>query len=393
MQNRLFRSECNGFGRPRLRSSAPGNRLIWCLVPLFAFALTGCVTMPLIEDPEIDIHFVNGVGEEPLVEPASGWPLTLSLTANRDKLLGIWTSRAGVYPELGHAGALVFDDPDGCPSWVDRSWQENSLAAIQVSKVPIYPACEAPPAVPWPPDETVVPFEPGILPDPQECSAEPYLETFDCDDGSNTTPIGPCVASGAGGYGYGSNPGLPGLVVVADAGLGVVTDKDFNCPSLRARNLAGLFQSVAYELKESRGQTSILAHLNVPPKLLSPVVLVDEVFDPGGWGCDRLVRADCADQEPECPSDRSGQVVTIRAFVVNDRAPDELADLNDDGVVDIADAERAGLQLLSKQVIFRLAKPPDQQFYKDLDGNELAIRDCELPPLPPDPGSIEEPPP
>ncbi len=387
MQNRLFRSECNGFGRPRLRSSAPGNRLIWCLVPWLVFGLTACTAT------EVDIRFVNGGGREPTIQPVSGWPLTLSLTANEGKLLGIWTYRQGIYPELGHAGALVFEDPDGCPSWVSHRWQEKSRADILVSKVPTYPACEAPPDMPWPKDETVLHFKPGMRPDPQECSDEPYLLTFeevDGDVGVNTqrTPIGPCVASGADGYG--PNPRLPGLVVVADAGLGVVTDEEFDPLPRTARNLAGLFQSVAYELKDSRGQVSILAHLNVPEALFSPVVLVDQIV-PGECDDDGWIRVDGG---PDiCPTDRSDQIVTIRAFVVNDRAPDELADLNDDGVVDIVDAIKAGLRPLSRQVIFRLAPPPDQRLYKDLNDDKRAKRRPPVVLPPADPGSIEEPPP
>ncbi len=83
----------------RSLNSGPRSRLLRCLIPLLGFYLAGCCSLqPQSGDHEIDIRFVNGGGQEPLIEPASGWPLTLSLTANEDKLLGIWNHTAEEYP-------------------------------------------------------------------------------------------------------------------------------------------------------------------------------------------------------------------------------------------------------------------------------------------------------
>ncbi len=242
-------------------SLRPRTRLIWCLIPLFALHLAGCRTLGSLpegggsEMPEIDIQFVSGGSTEPLIEPliqpASGWPLTLSLTANEDKLLGIGLCFKKRYPVLDAPAFLAFGD-----------------------------------------GETRVEFSPGL-----------HVEDA----------------------GYGSNPRLPGLVVVADAGT---------------QNLAGFFHSVAYELRDSQGRTSILAHMNVPKNLFSP----------------------------------EGKEVTIRAFVVAGDALEKLEDKNDDGIVDIKDAK--GLKLLSAEATLRvrpLPAPPTDRHV-------------------PDPGTIEVPP-
>jgi hypothetical protein len=48
------------------------------------------------------------------------------------------------------------------------------------------------------------------------------------------------------------------------------------------------------------------------------------------------------------------RVTTLRVFVVSGQAPDTLADMDGNGVVDIRDAEIANLPLLSRETVVRL---------------------------------------
>ena len=279
------------------RSIRSRTRLILCLIPLLALHLAACRTLrPQAGEHEIDIRFLNGGGEEPLIEPARGWPLTLSLTANEDKLVGIGPCYRGQYPGLNSTAYLLFEDLDGCPPW----------------------RCQALP------DKTQVEFTPGL-----HLPSDSGLDLMEEDKA----------------YGYGANPHLPGLMVVAASDRGAAADEAVDQVSpLDAENLAGFFHSVAYELKDAQGRTSILAHMNVVEDLLLPV-------------------------EP-------GQEVTIRAFVVNGRAPDSLTDANGDGIVDIADAKQQSLRLLSNQATLKFTLPEVRPFV----------------PLRVDPGTIEDPP-
>ncbi len=86
---------------------------------------------------------------------------------------------------------------------------------------------------------------------------------------------------------------MPGLVVVADHGPGARTippgENDISPAAdffdklqpAEAWNLAGLFHSSTYSLKGGSKQTSILAHINVPYGLFTPVVLVDKSLTNG----------------------------------------------------------------------------------------------------------------
>ncbi len=422
MHTRYDRSNFEGLTSGNRSSSAaslrPRTRLIWCLIPLLALHLAGCQhvevhvvlpddiaataqeTMPETGGHEIDIRFVNGGGQEPLIQPASGWPLTLSLTANEERLLGIGTGdMQGIYPMRNETGFLIFEDPDGCPSWTDRVWQENHVAFFEAGEDTEYPDCTVPPPpVPWPMDETWLEVTPGLTlpdPNPEVSGDQPQINRG---VPARLQPIGPGVGSKTDDYGYGANARLPGLVVVADAGPGIVTDEHFNRSNpLMARNLAGFFHSVSCELKDSRQQTSVLAHMNVPKALFSPVLLVDEKVEESRCGRPDAVigRVDGGSEECLDTSSRLEEhVVTVRAFVVNGQAPEILTDLDGNGRVDVLDARRSGHELLSVQAIFRFTQldgrlyPCAQCYYFDFDGNGLAG----APVQPGGPGGLVNPP-
>ncbi len=410
MQNRFSRSNFSQTG-------AHHRRLTWCLTLLLVGHLAACLDpcqaqgIPEVEADseeghgapvegaggyEIEIRFVNGNGDEPLIQPNSGWPLTLSLTANEEKLLGIghtgWPEDA--YPDASSTGYIVFEDVDGCPSWVDVDYQKAHIRSLKEEGWARYERCLQPPPPPWPKDDVWIEISPGLnLRDPKTCGDRPQLLTWarsriNPEKGYNSEPtsIGPCVGSENDGYGYGRSQRLPGLVLLADAGPGVVTDEGFERLP-RARNLAGFFDSVAYELKDARSRTSILVHMNVPEGLFSPVALVDDCTK-GRRGREVRIRVDGAPEE--CVDDWGSREVTIRAFMVNQQAPDSLTDANDDGIVDIDDAERAGLRLLSGQAVYWLWRLP-RQLSKDLDGDGDAMEEGDGPP-PADPGTLTDPP-
>lgn len=332
--------------------------------------------------PEIELRFLEA-GDDLILPAEGGWPLTLALTMNETKLLGIG-GPPGTFPSQKQMGFFVFEDPDGCPSWDIPMMQEDFVSLRQAGLIDsepypsAYRECSDPPPLPWPRDEKLLEISPGrlALPAPDECSHLEIL-SFNFEDGTNTgrSHIGPCIGKDA----YGPNPRLPGLVMVADHGPGIVTDELFNRSSpLRARNLAGFFESISYTLKDVRAKTSVIAHMNVPKALFAPIVQVDE--EPGDWcggGPGPIVRVDGG--AASCVLDPFAVLyreATIRAFVVNGQAPDVLTDGNQDGVVDILDAEAADLQLLSEeaQIYFRLLHPETEPvlwpvFFFDLDGN------------------------
>jgi hypothetical protein len=178
---------------------------------------------------------------------------------------------------------------------------------------------------------------------------------------------------------------MPGLVVVADHGPGVIFNRPeagdtapppsdyFDLPNpLQARNLAGFFNSAAYSLKGGTTETSVQAHLNVPFSLFDPVILYDNnisdpTYDDAGVLCgadDALYRLDGGPLT--CWVGGGAQnfdliayetVTTVRVFVVDIPEgldpPDVLTDENCDGRIDFRDAEQMGYRVLSNQATTR----------------------------------------
>ncbi len=307
-----------------------------------------------------------------------GWPLTLRLSGNNDIGIGLPRLRTTEFPVLGDQGFLVFADPDGCHSWVDPISEDQ--------------VCQGP-------DETYVEFTPGDTCIATTYDRNPKINVFaydpcpnpappeGCFRGTNTglSSIGPPQGPENSGYGLGRSGRLPGLVILSDTGVGVVVDQGFNRPNpVQGRNLAGYIKSVAYELNDATSRTSIIAHMSVPPYLFVPIILADRAVHecpplPGDAWDEAWVRVDGGEIIKLTPGVNSlesvvaGYVTTIRAFVVNGNAPDILADLNHDGVVDAKDAVKAGFTLLSGEETIHLkqyAQPLEYFGYMaDLDGN------------------------
>ncbi|MCG8421277.1 MAG: hypothetical protein MJE77_25435 [Proteobacteria bacterium] len=340
-----------------LRSSgSPGVGTPTAALAVFFFGISsGCTPSPRPETGQarldgpsvgklLEIAFPHhpDTSDEVAIEAVSGWPLTISLTANEDRLCGISDLRVGL-PDR----ALVFGEPNCRPF--------HGVPATSI------------------PGRLKVLFTPGhtALPMPEgqaNCPGSPLLLTYNT-SGLNTRKqsLVPCVGSEPNELRYGRNHRLPGLVVVADTGPGIVFDLHFKrSHPIELRNLSGLFQSITYELKDNRAHTTIFAHMNVPFGLFAPVALVDECYQSPIRPCgeDEIrARVDggaamCASRDDFSPSTTpapfsSRQVVTVRAFLVEGAAPDSLVDTDQNGIVDIRDAEKAGWKPMSGQAVFR----------------------------------------
>lgn len=347
----------------------------------------------------------------------SGWPLILRLTMldpqtrvgidvydfarSRSRATVPQAHDSGPFPRSGQAGVVLFEDPDGCPSFRSHTVlpffdqrcfefdYEDEQEELQVGEiVPCGGTCS---------DGTVMPAC-GTFQDSMRCPDETALR------------FRPGVGLG--------RMGLPALVLLADVGPGRRVEDGV----LVADNLAQ-WDGVSYELRDGRGELSITAYLDIPFGLFAPVVAYDGSIDAPS-PCDSDDACYTIDGGPLCPDDTeplcdvlgpveggfsdgpdeprirnvyarvfAGKPLTLRAFVVDLRNPfDEagvasLADENGDGFVDRLDAEAADWDLLSNEIVVRIdrrlygnpCEDPDNVLARelflfiDLDGNGEAI--------------------
>jgi len=390
----------------------------------------------------ISLQFVGAKRDAVTRQVASGWPITLRLSSNGE--LGIGTPAVPPYfPRIRESGYIIFADPDNCFSFAALS----TCPVRDETYLELTPDLDMPglanPHGNWDRLIGLTDFGGGGSPQVYTFNFQTHLNdrlvsygpivggpepdllesrcvgpfkyagpacSSDGDCGPNST----CrlIPLNADGYGLGADDDLPGLVLLSDAGVGVVVNQDFNRPRLRqARNLAGLMSSVAYELNDASARTTVVAHLNVPegqvyifplsaggdfparaPRgLFTPVVLEDRCLGDTttcSQGFDRILRIDGGPQltmtDNELFDLLNTQVVTVRAFVVNGTAPSILADLNQDGVVSSKDAALAGYALLSGEETIRIVGWYDDNLEVtpmlfDFDGNGDARGDFAAP--------------
>jgi len=367
-------------------------------------------TKPTKPQFPITLKFVGATPDAVNREPASGWPITLRLTSNGE--LGIGTLFfPPSFPRFQDVGYIVFADPDGCFSFAfssncsgtDETYLEFTpdldtagLANPHGNPDRLIALTESggggsPRVLTFNFDthlnDQLVAYGPsvgGVDTFEYRCSSASKYAGDPCSSDADCPSTAKCrlIPVNADGYGYGADDDLPGLVLVADTGVGLVLSPSFNPPRVRqARNLAGLLNSVAYDLKDGSGRTTVLAHMNVPhgqpypvrlsdgnlvptqvPRgLFTPVVLADRCLgDPStcvGIG-PHIFRIDGGPQvimdDNQMIDVLNTKVVTVRAFVVNGTAPSVLADLNGDGFVGAKDAALAGYQLLSGEEVIQL---------------------------------------
>ena len=346
----------------------------------------------------VDIEFVNSSSSDPrggnLLQVPSGWPLGLRLSANNE--LGMATDHFN-FPPPGVKGFLVFEDPDGCLSITSLA------AALSPQGAPLCPVL----------DETFLEFTPDRdMAGMEDQSGNAQMREALVGDSPTILAWGESAydrekmyGPGTGGdvsdgYGAGADDDVPGLVLLADRGFGVELDEgcdpaDPDCGRTGfARNLAGFFDSVAYELNDATRRTNITLHMNVPSRLFEPLQLIDTcVGTPEDCELSPLVRIDGADaMSVAALTEQSGLsyqemlqdlTITLRAFVVKGIAPARLSDMDGDGVIGAGDAEFEGYTLLSGEAFleFRIiynefgpgfgnsAITPGNFYWVDLDGN------------------------
>lgn len=311
----------------------------------------------------------------------SGWPLTIEMTVNDEIGLAAYNGDPP-FPGQGQTGYIVFDDPDGCPTFF-----------------PPLITAEGCPAGPLPPpDETYLEFTPDVdQPGVEDFGGNDALRTELIDSlGGGQAPFNSVELNldprvfGRGpfsglevedGYGVGKpDDDLPGLVVLSDTGIGVVLDIDFNPPAVRTlRNLAGLVSSVSYELSDWTRRTTVTAQFNMPRGAVAPFVKVDNcvgdvatcIDNPSLWRIDGgplETTASAGEITKELyPELFESLTYELRIFVVSGTAPGTLADENGDGEVNSLDAEAAGYTVLSREAKVRL-----KQIYGDPCFNSVA---------------------
>jgi hypothetical protein len=434
------------------------------------------VAVPAIAwGPPPPLVYLDVASSNPWVVPLEGssaWPITLNMTVRERDIIGIGTPYGPPFlPPKAGPGYLVFEDPDACPSFIPFQFDSQELAYLtyycpgQGSMTLEYPGCippdwrpyldyDCPSDVPsgldwfseteaveaanpgllrWAKDETWLEFSAGISvapwvhrddPNkengPQEVWASVACEPEDpptCVNGHSWHPqyVGPNLGYQNDPIRFGRSPRLPGLVILADHGPGLLTTPlDYDNPPpnpttvtpprpseffdpvypAEAWNLAGLFNSVGFTFLNNAtapvgwGRLKLQAHLNVPPALFTPVVLVDRIIDNPvmidgvlcgeEWG-QALYRMDggplsCLDQLGTYYSVDplvNPVVVTVRAFLVDGDAPDIVADMDGNGLLDINDVIDMGYTPLSWQqaIRFRQLHELESGHPYDFDGN------------------------
>ena len=301
----------------------------------------------------------------------AGWPLIFRASVADADMLGLgrvygqqgFEPQLWQFPEVGQGAAFVFEDPDGV-------WSFSIPSAVMN-------------------DERILDFYPD-LGDSNKFLEDVSGAPFTRDPVSRfnlrpefggplpqQTPEGNLVQTVIeDGVQFGADDDFPGLVILSDVGVGIVMETLANgwVPVLprQARNLAGLTNSVGYELSDVNGRTSVSPIMIVPRFLFSNIRLQDPcvgtvVFNMDGEpeSCEGqpLQRVDGGPPTPLEPLGAIDQsVVEVRAFVVEPQWNsvtgrldyiDTLIDANNGGQVTAADAEALGRTVLSNEIVFR----------------------------------------
>ena len=407
--------------------------------------------------PELSLSVIVPWGNDVALQDDGGFALTLQMSAWERDLLGIGVqSYPPTLPGERNTGWLVFDDPDGCPSFMELFTQANAYTGYYCygSGTGDFPNCIPPDwsteltyacpedypsftdwladveanATPWIFDETWVEFFSGISvpdqvpPEEQETLPQVWLHEGECVGDppvctSTLSPVGvgPDLGSETDFTRYGRWQRLPGLVVLADHGPGLITEpldtnvfpydlddppvptysQFFDPPQpLEAWNLAGLFNTVGHTLQADRnawpgwGRTTLTAQIVAPSSLFRPVVLIDRTItnpftDDLGNLCEEGHSAYRLDGGPLTCVPHStnwldqytnAELVTLRIFIVNGDAPDKVVDMDGNGVLNLRDVKAMGFKALTyeKKVRFYQYSQGYCGVEYDFDGNHRA---------------------
>lgn len=249
-----------------------------------------------------------------------GWPIVLKMTANREIGIGTSLESGTDFPISDDEAFIAFEEPDDCHSWLDEE-----------SGCPV--------------NETYMAFAPGVH------------------------------------FGDSVSGTVASLALLSDAGIGA-----------EGLNLARGFNLAGYELDDTSHHTNVVASLVAPNGFVTQTAVIDRCvgaeLQPGG-PCEgsllaRVGTGPIVDIHQIHDLLDQNNVATLRAFVVNGRAPSSFSDLNGDGVIGARDAELAGIQLLSREVVFRVRTLHQTGALStlplaDLDGNGIAsCVNCEI---------------
>jgi hypothetical protein len=382
------------------------------LLPVFAAADDYPIELEVVSPVPPKLKGKKADPESHNIQYRSGWPLTFKLITTDEHLLGTLIQYAnsphGAYPESGEASALVFEDPDDCPSIEGRTALGTEFPC------------------PLDPDEVFLEFTPGVdFPGLEDLHGRNDIHLLQDDNIDKPEWGGPGLPDfpegSSDGVGYGPNDDLPGLVILSNVGVGIVyaplvikTEYEVEvcrltscspdlCPcqdppedndscelvcddnsvpvdprpvdwqraDIEARhNLSGLMGSVAYELSDQERHTTVTTSMVVPRALFTHQVVEDGCYT--GDSSD----ADCSGPENVARIIDGGPIVVgedapdffvdtsqveIRAFVVNGDAPAIVEDCDGKEGVTAADVEcnvdpstGGYYRLISNQVILNV---------------------------------------
>jgi len=316
----------------------------------------------------------------PTLQYYDGWPLTLKLEVNNE--LGIAISEGGdpFFPHRGKPGFILFADPDGVlcmdtPSWGDPFYICNPTDGPSIAS-----------------DETYLEFTPDIddlgLPDNAGHDSQRMLlvDSYSAGLSGFNTWIGAPTGvrqtvynpdgSVAGeeeiidGYGRGADDDLPGLVLVAQHGAGIVWDDDFTMKMpMELVNLSGYTNAVSYGLNDKKSKTFVMAQIVVPGGLFAPFAVYDTCYTggdpilPDESNCTKAWMVEGGEVvglpfgefdlhlPPKGPYREvfEDTVYTVSAFVVSGKAPDRVIDMDGDLDIDDNDLELMGYDVLGSK--------------------------------------------
>lgn len=356
---------------------------------------------------ELQIVLPSGPNGQVTTQLTGGWPLVIRATA---------PGGAATYSLDEYSGrlAVVASDPSGC---FDDLVSSDPGACLSEPAGAVYTSAWIDLDSPGRQDLSTGDSDLiGALVDPK--GGGPVF--FGLVGGSETSvTAGPHTGGEVrDGYGYGANDDWPQLVLLSNRGVGVVLDEHFDRgPTEERRNLAALFDWVAYDLADAKGRSAVSSGMTVPYALFSPLIMVDEAigqpddtgeaYTPGfkfriDGGPARNGSYGCLHQQYF--ELLYGAEVELRAFLVSGSAPSVLSDMDADSDVDAADAELSGLQVISSErtVRFRLwdgvwgagnafFHDRANRIYADFDGNDDATnRLCDSADI--GPGKVRPPP-
>ncbi len=328
---------------------------------------------------------------------SSGWPLSVKLTMLNEEGIAAYNG-SPTFPMQGNQGYVVFSDPDGCltifPSFIEAPGCDPSqpLPPSDETYFEFTPDIDIPGRVDFSGNDTIQPLQTDAM-----GGGAPVFNSVDLANEATTRRLGPITnftdADGnevIDGYGIGTpDDDIPGLVILADTGVGVKLDADFNPGAVRTNlNLAGLVNSVSYELSNVYLRTTVTAHMNVPKSTFAPFVKVDNcVGDPTTCDQPSLWRIDGGALETAPDNNEivkeaypvlfEDRTTVIRIFAVSGTAPGEIADENGDGVIDHRDATEMGYNVISNQAKVRVKQlhgdpcfaGMNSILFEDFDGN------------------------